>query len=59
MTGRRMKIVSIRSCDCGQHTRLVLHECGASTHVALRIPGSYRETLEELGLLEGAPDCPD
>ena len=42
-----------RSCDCGQHTS----QCGGSTHVALRIPDVYRETLEELGLLEGAPDC--
>ncbi len=37
MTGRRMKIGSMRPCDCGQHTWLVLHECGGSTHVALRI----------------------
>ena len=37
MTGRRMKIGSMRPCDCGQHTWLVLHECRGSTHVALRI----------------------
>ena len=37
MIDRRMKIGSMRSCDCGQHTWLVLHECGGSTHVALRI----------------------
>ena len=59
MTGLRVKIGSMRSCDCGQHTWLALHECGGPTHVALRIPDVYRETLEELGLLEGAPDCPD
>ena len=36
MTGRRLKVGTIRPCDCGQHSSVVLHECGGKTRV--RVP---------------------
>ncbi len=36
MTGRRLKVGKIRPCDCGQHSSVVLHECGGKTRV--RVP---------------------
>ena len=36
MIGRRLKIGKIHPCDCGQHSSVVLHECGGKTRV--RVP---------------------
>ncbi len=36
MAEKRLKIGKVRPCDCGQHSSVVLHECGGKTRV--RVP---------------------
>ncbi len=45
MSDRQLKIGKIRPCDCGQHSQVVLHECGGKTRVRVPVHNGVADWL--------------